>query len=191
MAFCKNCGLELPVDAKFCPRCGLPVTPTPPAPGAIPPPPPAPPPTPPRREKEEKREREEREKREKRENGEKQEKAEKRGDRWGAIIGGLILLLIGVSLYLAQTGVIGLERWWAYVLTGIGVILIAQALIRYSTATYKGSVWAPLFGGAVLVIIGLTAIARIRDWWPIALIVAGAFVIVYGLTAYRRSPKPT
>jgi hypothetical protein len=182
---CRNCGVVIPTDAKFCPSCGVAVTPEPvqpqqPASTAA-----APPPY--REYRGEKHE-----KGEKREKGEKGEKGEKRGDRTGAVTGGLVLIWLGISFYLAQTHVILWADWWAYFLAGLGIIIIVNGLIRYSETRYNPT--GAFIGGAVLVIIGVTFLMDAsdfwRDFWPVILIAIGVVVIVSGLTARSRAQRP-
>jgi hypothetical protein len=138
---------------------------------------------PPRRyEKEEKHEKAEKE--------EKREKGEKHEDRTGPIVGGLILILLGVTFFLAQAGVLAWRHWWGYFLLGIGIVLLILAALRFGTTTYRGPVTAPLIGGLVLVFIGIAAIADISRWWPLAIIGLGIAVVVSALSTYRRTPMP-
>lgn len=162
----------------FCPKCGAPVGP----PERVP------------HEKEEKREKEE--KHEKREKEEKHEKAapEKReGDMLGAVVGASILILLGALFSLIQIGTfswITWTNWWWYFLFGIGCILIVSAALRAAVTTYKATAVGPLIGGVILCLIGLAGIINIENWWPLLLIAVGIAVIVGGLVAISRSPKP-
>ncbi|MBI2937000.1 MAG: zinc ribbon domain-containing protein [Thaumarchaeota archaeon] len=180
---CRECGSIIPTDAKFCPSCGAAV-----APQTIPPA--AAVPLPRREYRGEKHEKAEKGEKEE----EKGEKAEKRssGDRTGAVTGGLILIWLGISFYLAQTNVIPWANWWAYFLTGLGVIIIVNGLIRYSEYRYNPT--GAFIGGAVLVVIGLTFLMGVRDFWrdfwPVILIIIGAVVIISGLTARSRAQRP-
>ncbi|MCL4436619.1 MAG: zinc ribbon domain-containing protein [Thaumarchaeota archaeon] len=178
---CRECGAIIPTDAKFCPSCGAAVAPQPIPPAAAAPPP--------RREYRG----EKQEKGEKREKEEKDEKAEKKGgDRTGAVTGGLVLIWLGISFYLAQTRVISWSVWWAYFLTGLGVIIIVNGLIRYSEYRYNPT--GAFIGGAVMIVIGLTVLMGVRDFWqdfwPVILIIIGAVVIISGLTARSRAQRP-
>jgi len=172
LPFCQKCGAEIPADAAFCPKCG---SQTAVSPVAV--------------ERGRRRE-EKREKSEKDEKKEKGEKEEKSGDKTGALVGGLILIWLGISFYLVQANYIGWNDWWPYLIIGIGVVLIAQAVIRYSTSRFKGAAMGSLIGGAVLLIIGLAGIVGMKDWWPFVLIAIGVVVILGGVTARMRTPKP-
>ena len=178
MPYCAKCGAEILEEARFCPKCGAPVGP----PERIP------------HEKPEKREKEE--KHEKREKEEKHEKAtpEKGGeDKLGAFVGGAVLIVLGVLLYLAQAGTyswITWTNWWWYFLFGLGCVLVAYAVLRAAVTTYKAAAVGPLIGGVTLFIIGLAGIIGIETWWPLLLIAIGIMILVGGLVAVSRSPMP-
>lgn len=172
---CTRCGAAMVSGAAFCSSCGTPVSEGASSTGVRPPTPFAM-----RREKHEKNE-----KQEKREKGEKHEKG---GDRGGAVVGGLILIWLGFSLYLDQIQFFPGAAWWAYFLSGLGVILILSGIIRRTRAgqPLTGSV----IGGAILLVIGLTGLLRIGSFWPWVLVLLGIVVIISGMTARRRSPQP-
>lgn len=172
LPFCPKCGAEVSDDVAFCPKCGNQISVSPAAVG--------------RRyargEKEEKREKGEKE--------EKHEKEEKPSDRTGPLVGGLILIWLGITFYLVQARYIGWNEWWSYFLIGIGVVLIVQAVIRYTSSRFKGAAMGFLIGGVVLLIIGLAGTMGMKDWWPLVLIAIGVVVILGGVTARMRTPKP-
>ncbi len=178
MPYCAKCGAAISEGARFCPACGTPVG----LPERVP------------YEIREKREKEE--KHEKREKGEKheKEKTEKReGDRLGAFVGGATIILLGILLYLVQIGTfswITWSNWWGYFLLGLGCILIVSAVLRAAVATYRGAAVGPLIGGVILCFVGLSGIINIESWWPLILIAVGITIIVGGLVAVSRSPKP-
>ena len=174
--FCSKCGTQVVEGAVFCSSCGTPVSATVSPPSAQP----SPTPFVQRREKGEKGE--------KREKEEKGEKGEKGGDRSGSLVGGSILIWLGISLYLSQVNTIPGADWWAYFLSGLGAILILQGIIRRTRSgrPFTGSI----LGGAILLVIGLTSILGVRDFWPFILVVIGVAVIYSGITARRRSPRP-
>ncbi len=132
--------------------------------------------------------REKGEKGEKREKEEKGEKGEKGGDRSGAVVGGSILVWLGISLYLSQVNTIPGADWWAYFLSGLGVILILQGIVRRTRSGHP--LTGSILGGAILLVIGLTSILGVRGFWPLILVVIGAAVILSGINARRRSPRP-
>jgi len=123
----------------FCPKCGTALKPAPPPPAA---PTPAPPPPPYREEKHEKREKEERaEKREKEEKGEKHEKHEKYERRelsyLAPLVGGLILILLGLMLYMTTHFAVQPQIWVAIFFITIGVIVIIAGAYAVTVATRR------------------------------------------------------
>lgn len=172
MPFCSKCGAEVPDDSAFCPKCGNQMAATPAAGERAYT----------RRERSEKREKGEKE--------EKHEKGEKSTDKTQIVVGGLFLIWLGISLYLVQTHYTNWDRWWPYFVIGIGLVLIVQGVIRYSTLRYRGAAMGSLIGGAVLSIIGLGGIMGMEDWWPFIIIAIGVLVILGGLTARMHTPKP-
>jgi hypothetical protein len=113
MSYCPKCGNQVSEEMTFCPKCGAPLKAekaTTVAPETRPAP----------YRRDEKTE----EKSEKHEKREKQEKHEKGGYGFmGPLIGGVILLFIGLSLYLPTTGVDS-KVVWALFFVLIGLLVI-------------------------------------------------------------------
>ncbi len=182
MPYCARCGADLPPNAAFCSRCGAPVTA-----GTTPP---TSPPPPSYRygygyEKQEKHEKQTH-------HAEKYEKHEKQQDRSGALVGGAILILLGLIYYatIATPPLIRSGDFWAFLLLGIGIILIARSVYRFSTASHRVAGMGSLWGGVILVAIGAAGIAGRNNFWPIILIAIGVMVIVAGVSARSRAPRP-
>ena len=170
--YCPKCGTPLAEGAAFCHSCGAPAV------GASAPPAQS---VATRHEKQEKGE--------KREKREKSEKGEKRGDRNGPVIGGLILIWLGVTFYLAQAGTVSWTNWWAYFLLGLGAIIIGQGVLRLAGG--RGPYVGSFIGGAVLMLIGYASVQPLAvELWPLILMVIGAGVILSGVAGRRRVPKP-
>jgi MFS family permease len=171
-----KCGAALPDNATFCPNCGTAVsTGVPPQAAAVPP----------RWERRYDRY----EKREKQEKNEKNEKG-RGGDISGAITGALILIWLGISFYLAQSGRVGWENWWQIFLVGLGAVLILQGILRY--ARTRRPFIGPIIGGVVLMLIGLSFFAGANgvDFWPLILVAIGVIVLFSALAGRRRVPNP-
>ena len=177
--FCSKCGAALPQDASFCPNCGTPAASQATVQQA--------PPGPPRWESQHQYE-----KQEKHEKHEKSEKGEKGrgGDITGIVTGGLILIWLGISFYLAQTGYASWGNWFAVFLLGIGVIIILQGLIRYGQG--RGSFTGSLIGGVILILIGAAFYwgFQFGSLWPLILVAIGVAVLVSAIAGRRRTPIP-
>ncbi len=174
MPFCRVCGAEVSEGVKFCPSCGASITP---------------------RERFERREKgekaEKREKGEKREKAEKGEKAEKREvEASVAIVAGAILILMGITIYIALEEQIAWREMWGYFVFGVGCILLVLAILRYATTSLRGSAIAPLVIGVILCALGIGGVLEVREWWPYILMAVGVIIIVAGWAAARRSPRP-
>jgi len=129
MPNCPKCGAKVTEEMNFCANCGAALIPSPP-PAQVAAPAPVPQPSRARPEKSEKNEKREKgEKGETREKTEKGEKYEKRqGSYLGSIIGGIILIILGVLIYLSITGVVIGGWMWAAFFIVIGIIVIVYAL---------------------------------------------------------------
>jgi hypothetical protein len=144
-----------------------------------------------RSEKGEKDEKSERaEKGEKQEKGEKGETDEKHEAKDNPIIGGLVLLWLGVSLLLANSGYFYWIEWWAYFLLGLGAILILSAFLVYIQVDRWDPAIGYLFGGIVLLFIGVSNIYGVENWWAFIIIAVGLYVIFQTLRQRSRNPVP-
>ena len=167
MPYCPKCGAEVSEEDKYCVRCGAPLKVS------------------------EGRPRHYKEKYEKREKEEKEEKYEKREEdgKISSIIGGLILIWLGITFFLAEYDYISWSIWWAYFISGLGCILILRAIIVASVKSKKLRLES-LVGGIVLFVIGAAFILGVKEWWPIILLALGVIIVIKGLIERSRSPKP-
>jgi len=113
---------------------------------------------------------------------EKEEFEKAPSDRLGAVFSGLVLILLGITFYMASTGIIGWKEWWAYFLAGLGGIFLIDAAIRSVVPEYKRPVSGRVFVGLLLLAIGGFQILGIMTWWPLILVVFGVWLIFKGLT---------
>ena len=164
MPYCSKCGAELAADARFCAKCGQamgePVRAT-------------------RDEKGEKHEKDEMS-----EKGEKHE-----GDRSGALMGGLIIILLGTFILLSDQDMISETELWAYFLWGIGIILLLGGAWHYASGR-RLSAAGYLLGGLALCILGGGTILGYENAWAFVIVVIGIGVITMGLQARKRNPEP-
>ena len=186
MPYCPKCGKEVKEDAVFCPYCGATLKPevAQSAQGVVY-----------RRhrnidEKNEKNEK--REKDERQEKAEKQEKGEKHeGEGFaGAVMGGLVIIWLGATFILREYNFITYGDWFAWFMAGLGVILVVRGLMTYMQTNKWRAGSGFIIGGVVVAMIGIASIAGLREWWPLAVIVIGAWIIVGAYTARERNPRP-
>jgi hypothetical protein len=128
------------------------------------------------------------------------------------------LVLFGMALSFWAILIVRKEHWWALVpagvlttvavlfglwprldaagrtavlLIGLGLMFLLLYAIRYDEHDAR---WAAVPAGALLLLGVVTLVgalplpAMVQDWWPIVLVVAGALLIVLGLT--RRKAEP-
>ena len=119
MVYCSKCGAQVDETMTFCPRCGAPLKDMKPEPFTE------------QRERWDRRRGEKAEKYEKHEKGEKQDKQEKGEFRFiWPLIGGLILVFIGLTLYLESIGYRVWESAGAVFTIAIGSIIVIAALAK-------------------------------------------------------------
>ncbi len=121
---------------------------------------------------------------------EKDEKNEKQEDRYGAVIGGLIVTWLGVLLLLNNQNMIRGGGFGGYFLMGVGVILIFRGLLALQETGSTDESLGYFIGGGVLVVIGGGITFNIQDWWAILLIGLGLIIVLRGFTARNRNPLP-
>ena len=121
---------------------------------------------------------------------EKDEKNEKQEDRYGAVIGGLIVTWLGVLLLLNNQNMIRGGGFGGYFLMGVGVILIFRGLLALQETGSTDESLGHFIGGGVLVVIGGGITFNIQDWWAILLIGLGLIIVLRGFTARNRNLLP-
>jgi len=110
-----------------------------------------------------------------------------RRDPFTAVLFGLILILAGVLWLLSSQNYI--TEWGYWFLIGLGSILIIERLARYTSPAYRRPMFGRVLIGLILICIGTALAYDMTTWWPLIVIIAGAGIIVYGITRTRR-PKP-
>ena len=110
---------------------------------------------------------------------------ERHHHRRSGLFGGLVLILLGISLFIATQGWVSWANWWQYFIIGLGVILILDAFIRSFDPERHSGLIARLISGLVLICIGLAFVFGLSNWWPIILIAVGIAIIIGGFTKKR------
>ena len=122
---------------------------------------------------------------------EKDEKGEKgQDDKYGAIVGGLIVIWLGVLLLLSNQNIIRSSDFGGYFLMGIGAILILRGLLATQDTGSFESGFGYMIGGGVLVLIGVGVTYNLEDWWAIMLIGLGLIIVLRGVTQRGINPIP-
>jgi len=113
------------------------------------------------------------------------------GTRWerhhhrsSGILGGLILLVLGISFLLANQQVIGWDIWWQYFLVGLGTVFLIDAAIQYFR-DHRPFFHGKVIAGIILIGIGVVFLAGVTVLWPVIIIVVGLAILLGGLLRRR------
>ena len=160
MPFCPKCGEEISEDDEYCPKCKYPLKRRPIRPI--------------------------------RRRNEKDEKDEKREgeDEKAAVMGGLVVVWLGLSLLLQNTGLLGWADFGGVFLLGLGLIIVFRGLWAYSQSGVFEQGFGYIVGGGFVTLIGAGVSFELDEWWPILLIALGLVVVVRALMARSENPLP-
>jgi hypothetical protein len=160
MPFCPKCGEEVSEDDEYCPKCNYSLK--------------------------------RRTVRPIRRRNEKDEKDEKRGeeDEKAAIMGGLVVAWLGLSLLLQNAGLLGWADFGGIFLLGLGLIIVFRGLWAYSQSGVFEHGFGYIVGGGFVALIGAGISFDLDEWWPVLLIALGLVVVVRALMARSESPLP-
>jgi hypothetical protein len=160
MPFCPKCGEEVSEDDEYCPKCNYSLK--------------------------------RRTVRPVRRRNEKDEKDEKRDgeDEKAAIMGGLVVVWLGLSLLLQNAGLLGWADFGGVFLLGLGLIIVFRGLWAYSQSGVFEQGFGYIVGGGFVTLIGAGVSFELDEWWPILLIALGLVVVVRALMARSENPLP-
>jgi hypothetical protein len=109
---------------------------------------------------------------------------------YGALVGGMVLLGLGAGMLLGDRGVAGI-RAGTWMLFGLGAGFLGIYLLALILKLNRH--WWPLVPAFVLLVAGGWRYVRhftllppevvmaVRTWWPAALVVAGAWILIRAL----------
>jgi len=177
MVYCSKCSAEIPEGASFCPKCGAEAGGAPPV-GFD-------------------------------RHADRHIRRQMRREwRWGlfmspeyrlieAISAGLIIILLGVLLYLAASGLTPLVTWanfWAYLLIGIGGFLLLRAILALVLVPGSYYHFGGIIAGIILIAIGMAWLSVSmfgwdRPLWPLIIVGGGVLVIAVGIANYLARGK--
>ena len=124
---------------------------------------------------------------------EKNEKNEKQDDKYGPLVGGLIVTWLGLLLFLQNKNIVTGFDFGGYFLMGLGVIILFRGvLVIRDTGSFDQGFWY-LIGGGVAVLIGAGAGISYnvsRGWWAFILMGLGLVIVLRGITERKRNPIP-
>ena len=111
------------------------------------------------------------------------------GDPLNWFTGALILIWAGFVLLFKNMGeVLGVEpeNASAWILTGVGVLLWLEAILRLAIPKYRRSVGERVIMGMIFVIVGLGEVVEM-SLWPLLLVGLGIAMMLGYFTFPRRS----
>jgi hypothetical protein len=112
-----------------------------------------------------------------------------------ATMGGLAILMLGVLIFIAATGISSLITWsnfFACFLAGLGAIMVVNFLIHLLLPGCRLYRFSDLIGGVILLAIGTLCIYGFGTYFlPIAIVSIGIYVISIGIVKFltRREPS--
>ena len=104
-----------------------------------------------------------------------------KGDPFGAIFWGLVLVWFGISNYLIKA------NWLNWFIFGLGLIFIADGLLRQFWSEMTKPIKGKYITGVILIVVGLALTYWSKDWWPLIPIIVGAGIFIAGITRIRES----
>jgi asparagine N-glycosylation enzyme membrane subunit Stt3 len=95
--------------------------------------------------------------------------------------GGVFLILLGTLLFLASQGILSWDKWWQFLIIGIGIILLVDSLIRYQKESAPDVRIGRLIAAIILIGAGVAFLLGNVVWWPLVIILIGVAIVVGGL----------
>ena len=180
MVYCSKCGIPVPDDAAFCPKCGTPV-----GSGA---------------EKYNDMYMDRHARRQMR----REMRAASFGWYWSpeyrllrAIMAGLFIILLGGLMLMCAWEVTPLVTWanfWAYLLLGAGVIILAEYLLGFFIPgrTHRG--FGALIVGFLFMALGAAGLSMFyfswaKPLWPLIIVAGGVVIIAVAVAAFMGIKK--
>ena len=94
---------------------------------------------------------------------------------------GVFLLLLGILLFLTNRGILSWDKWWQFLIIGIGIILLVDTLVQYQKDSAREIRIGGLIGAIIVIAVGVAFLVSNVAWWPLVIILLGVAIIVSGL----------
>jgi hypothetical protein len=101
--------------------------------------------------------------------------------------GGVFLVLLGALIFLATQGILAWDRWWQFLIIGIGIIFLVDSLIRYQKDSAREIRVGRLIAAIILIGVGIAFLLGNVVWWPLIIILIGVAIIIGGLLRRGRN----
>jgi hypothetical protein len=79
---------------------------------------------------------------------------------------------------LATQDILAWDKWWQYLIIGVGVILLVESLVLYQRESALEFRIGRLIAAIILIGVGVAFLLGNLPWWPLVLIVIGVAIIV-------------
>jgi hypothetical protein len=100
---------------------------------------------------------------------------------------GVFLLLLGILLFLANQGILAWDKWWQFLIIGLGIIFLVDSLVRYQKDSAREVRIGELIAAIILIGVGIAFLVGNATWWPLVIILVGVAIIISGLLRKGRS----
>ena len=95
----------------------------------------------------------------------------------GKMIGGTIMVWLGISFLLTQSGLVPAQMWWMVYTFGLGGIFMLGAVSQYMTYGYTYETRKAFIFSVIWFIPGFFILSAPLNLWPVILVVIGASLI--------------
>jgi len=112
-------------------------------------------------------------------------KAKRHSDPLSGIITGIIFILAGSLIYADNQGYLFMGWFW-WLIFSMGLVFLAEAVIRATVVQYKKSFHTCLIWGGILTALGSLVLFDIGNWWPLILVFIGIVLILSSQKAHIR-----
>lgn len=95
----------------------------------------------------------------------------------GKMIGGTIMVWLGISFLLTQSGIVPAHMWWMVYTFGLGSIFMLSAASQYMSNGYTTETMKAFIFASIWFIPGFFILTAPLNLWPVLLVVIGASMI--------------
>lgn len=95
----------------------------------------------------------------------------------GKMIGGTIMVWLGISFLLTQSGLVTSDLWWMIFTFGLGGIFILGAVTQYMRNGFTYETRKGFIFGGIWFVPGICILSGSMNLWPVILVLIGAFLI--------------
>jgi len=97
----------------------------------------------------------------------------------GKMIGGIIMVWLGISFILTQSGLVSSHLWWMVYTFGLGGIFMLSAVSQYVRYGYTNKTLKAFIFAGIFFVPGFFILTASLNIWPVILVVIGASLIFF------------